>query len=115
MTHDDMRLLADLSEKVARDIERLNKIEHGEKYVLQVAEVQAVVQQITLIINQEVSDEHVIERVAERLQQLSMTGGCFISVRSETNSCKKHFIDGAILSEIFYLEINGCCFGVCMC
>jgi hypothetical protein len=70
MTQDDLRFLADLSEKVARDIERLNKIEHGEKYVLQVAEVQAVVQQITLIIHQEVSDEHVIERVAERLQQL---------------------------------------------
>jgi hypothetical protein len=33
MTHDDMRLMADLSEKVARDIERMNKIEHG--HVLQ--------------------------------------------------------------------------------
>lgn len=70
MTQDDLRFLADLSEKVARDIERLNKIEHGEKYVLQVAEVQTVVQQITLIIHQEISDEHVIERVAERLQKL---------------------------------------------
>lgn len=70
MTQDDMRFLADLSEKVARDIERLNKIEHGEKYVLQITEVQAVVQQITLIIHQEIADEKVVERVANRLQQL---------------------------------------------
>jgi hypothetical protein len=69
-TVDDMRLLADISEKVARDIERLNKIEHGEKYVLQIAEVQAVVQQITLIIHQEIADGRVVERVASRLQQL---------------------------------------------
>jgi hypothetical protein len=62
--------LADLSEKVARDIERLNKIEHGEKYVLQIAEVQAVVQQITLIIHQEIADGRVVERVANRLQLL---------------------------------------------
>lgn len=70
MTQDDMRLMAEISEKVARDIERLNKIEHGDKYVLQIAEVQAVVQQITLIIHQEVSDERVVQRVANRLQEL---------------------------------------------
>lgn len=70
MSQDDMRFLAELSEKVSRDIERLNKIEQGEKYVIQVAEVQAIVQQITLIIHQEVTDLKVIERVADRLQQL---------------------------------------------
>lgn len=70
MSQDDMRFLADMSDKVARDIERLNKIEQGEKYVIQVAEVQAVVRQITLIIHEEITDENVIERVADRLQQL---------------------------------------------
>ncbi|KIL36217.1 hypothetical protein SD71_09735 [Cohnella kolymensis] len=70
MSPDDIRFFADLSEKVSRDIERLNKIEHGEKYILQVAEVQAVVQQITLIIHQEITDDYVIERVASRLSQL---------------------------------------------
>jgi hypothetical protein len=71
MAESDMRFLADLSEKVARDIERLNKIEHGEKFVLKVEEVQAVVQQITFIINQEIQDEEVVERIANRLQHLS--------------------------------------------
>jgi hypothetical protein len=71
MAEADMRFLADLSEKVARDIERLNKIEHGEKFVLKVEEVQAVVQQITFIINQEIQDEEVVERIANRLQHLS--------------------------------------------
>lgn len=70
MSEFDMRFLADLSEKVSRDIERLNKIEHGEKYVLQIGEVQAIVQQITLIVHQEITDDRVVERIATRLQQL---------------------------------------------
>jgi hypothetical protein len=70
MAEADMRFLADLSEKVARDIERLNKIEHGEKFVLKVEEVQAIVQQITFIIQQELDDESVTDRIASRLQQL---------------------------------------------
>jgi hypothetical protein len=70
MTEADMRFLADLSEKVARDIERLNKIEHGEKFVLKVEKVQAVVKQITLIVHQEIRNEKVVERIANRLQQL---------------------------------------------
>lgn len=39
-------------------------------YVLQITEVQAIVQQITLIVHQEVADERVVQRVAARLQQL---------------------------------------------
>lgn len=67
---EDAEVLAGLSEKVSKDIERLQKIEHGEKYVLQVAEVQAVVNQITVIIRQEVQDTATVERLAKRLQEV---------------------------------------------
>lgn len=65
---EDAEVLAGLSERVSKDIERLNKIEHGERYVLQVEEVQAVINQITLIIRQEIHDPATVERLAERLR-----------------------------------------------
>lgn len=67
---EDAEVLAGLSEKVSKDIERLNKIEYGEKYVLQVEEVQAVINQITVIIKQEIQDPAVVERVAKKLQEV---------------------------------------------
>lgn len=70
MTESDLKFLTELSEKVSRDIERLNKIEHGEKFVLRVEEVQAVVQQITVMIRQEIDDDNLVSRLAGRLQQL---------------------------------------------
>lgn len=70
LSPEDAEILAGLSEKVSKDIERLNKIEHGEKYVLQVEEVQAVINQITVIIRQEVKDQATVERLAKRLQEV---------------------------------------------
>ncbi len=65
---EDAEMLAGLSEKVSRDIERLNKIEHGEKYILQVEEVQSLINQVVVIIRQEVQDAATVKRLAERLQ-----------------------------------------------
>lgn len=70
LTAEDTKFLSELSERVSRDIERQHKIEHGEKYVLQVEEVQAVVQQITTIVIQEVRDQEIVERIGNRLQDL---------------------------------------------
>jgi len=67
----DLDVLAGLSDKVSKDIERLNKIEHGQKYVLQVEEVQAVINQIVLIIQQEVADTDTVHRLSGRLQEVS--------------------------------------------
>ncbi len=68
VSNEDAAILATLSERASRNIERLHKLEHGEKYILQVEEVQTVVNQITLIIQQEISDPALVERIADRLQ-----------------------------------------------
>lgn len=67
---EDSEMLTMISEKVSRDIERLHKLENGEKYVLQIEEVQAVVNQIVIIIREEVQDQALLERLAGKLQEV---------------------------------------------
>jgi len=69
-TDEDLTQLATLSEKITKAIERWHKITFGEKYVLQVEEVQTIINQMTVIIKQEVKDPVVIERLSQRLQEV---------------------------------------------
>ncbi|MFW5987868.1 MAG: hypothetical protein ACOCQA_00345 [bacterium] len=71
----ELNLNADLAEtlnkiadKLGRNIERRQKIEEGEKYILQVEEVQRLVQQVTVIIREEIEDPKIISRISERLE-----------------------------------------------
>jgi hypothetical protein len=69
-TDEDLTQLATLSEKITKAIERWHKITFGEKYVLQVEEVQTIINQMTVIIKQEVKDPVIIERLSQRLQEV---------------------------------------------
>lgn len=65
-------LLVNLTERIGRNIERLAKIEQGEKYVLQVEDVQKVVRQVVAILEQEIGDAETLKRIARRLEGLSV-------------------------------------------
>ncbi len=62
--------MAGIGEKLGRNIERLNKIEEGEKYILRIEEIQQIVQQVVLVIRQEVQDPETVEKIGSRLQEL---------------------------------------------
>lgn len=61
-------VLAGIGDKLGRNIERLHKLEEGEKYILKVEEVQRLVQQVVIIIREEVKDSETVQRVGKRLQ-----------------------------------------------
>jgi len=74
---DELNLNPDLSktlntiaDKLGKNIQRRQKVEEGEKYILQVEEVQQVVQQIVLIIKKEVHDQKKIDRITAKLGEL---------------------------------------------
>lgn len=71
-TDEDIQHLSTLSERITKAIERWHKITFGEKYILQVEQVQILVNQVVHIIRQEIKDESVIERIANRLQNLRL-------------------------------------------
>lgn len=60
--------LSGIADKLSRCIERYHKITEGEKYVLQVEEVQKVVEQVVIIVREEVRDPATVERIGNRLQ-----------------------------------------------
>lgn len=60
--------LSGIADQLGRNIERRQKIEEGEKYILKVEEVQQQVKQITVIIREEVSDADAITRIGHRLK-----------------------------------------------
>ncbi len=62
--------LSGIADKLGRNIERRQKVEEGEKYILQVEEVQQLVEQITVIIREEVSDADAITRIGSRLKEV---------------------------------------------
>ncbi len=62
------RTLNDIADKLGRNIERRQKVEEGEKYILQVDEVQRIINQVILIIKEEVKDSEVVQRIGRRLK-----------------------------------------------
>jgi len=65
-----IRVLNEIADKIGRNIERLNKIEVGEKYVLEIREVQNIVNQVVMIVQEEIKDQQVIKRIAGKLQEV---------------------------------------------
>jgi len=63
--------LCDIGDKLGRNIERRQKVEEGEKYILQIEEVQSIVNQVVVIVQEEVKDPAVIDKVGTRLKELS--------------------------------------------
>lgn len=64
------KTLNTLADKLGRNIERRQKVEEGEKYILEVTEVQNIVNQVVTIVNEEVSDRTAIKRIAGRLKKV---------------------------------------------
>lgn len=62
--------LSSLADKLGRNIERRQKVEEGEKYILQIEEVQRIIEQVVIIIKEEISEIDVINNIAERLEGL---------------------------------------------
>ncbi|TDA64505.1 MAG: hypothetical protein D9V47_13800 [Clostridia bacterium] len=69
-TDEDISHLTTLSEKITKAIERWHKVAFGEKYILQIEEIQTLINQIVVIIRQEVHDPATVERLAKRLQEV---------------------------------------------
>jgi len=65
------KTLSDIGDKLGKNIERRQKVEEGEKYILQIEEVQNVVNQVVVIVQEEVKDPAVIDKVGTRLKELS--------------------------------------------
>lgn len=62
-------VVAGIADKLGRNTERHFKITEGEKYILQIEEVQKVVEQVVLIVREEVKDPATAQRIGARLQQ----------------------------------------------
>jgi len=62
--------LNNLADKLGRNIERRQKIEEGEKYILQIEEVQNIVNQVVVIVKEEIHDKRKIEKIAKRLKEV---------------------------------------------
>lgn len=65
------KTLCDIGDKLGKNIERRQKVEEGEKYILQVEEVQQMMNQVVVILREELTDPAVIDKVGSRLKELS--------------------------------------------
>lgn len=72
LTEETAQGLISIADKLTKAIERWHKLTYGEKFVLQVEQVQVLVEQIVHIIREEIDDPAAIERVAKRLQEVKM-------------------------------------------
>src|SRR5690554_3423726 len=63
-----IKVLNELADKLGRNTERLNKIEVGQKYVLEIREVQNIVNQVVMVVEQEVEDPKIIKKIAGKLK-----------------------------------------------
>jgi len=72
LTEETAQGLITIAEKLTRAIERWHKVTYGEKFILQVEQVQTLIEQITVIIRQEVQDAEIVERIARRLQGVKL-------------------------------------------
>ena len=72
LTEETAQGLITIAEKLTKAIERWHKLTYGEKFVLQVEQVQVLVEQIVHIIREEIDDPTAVERVAKRLQEVKM-------------------------------------------
>jgi hypothetical protein len=62
------KTLNTLADKLGRNIERRQKVEEGEKYILEVTEVKNIVNQVVTIVNEEIRDDSTVKRIAGRLK-----------------------------------------------
>lgn len=74
ITEDTAESLAGLIEKLTRGIERWYKVTYGEKYILQVEQVQALILAVASVVDDEIADQATVDRIAARLQQLPIRG-----------------------------------------
>lgn len=65
-------LLATLTERIGRNIERLHKLEVGERYILEVSDVQRIIGQVTAVLQEEIDDPALLHRIGERLGGLKL-------------------------------------------
>lgn len=65
------KTLNTLADKLGRNIERRQKVEEGEKYILEITEVQNIVNQVVTIVDEEVKDGEAVKRIAGRLKDVS--------------------------------------------
>lgn len=63
--------LSNISDKLTRCIEKYFKVAEGEKFVLEITQVQQIIEQITIVIREEVKDPATVGRIASRLQEVS--------------------------------------------
>lgn len=74
LTKKDVTPLVDLLVKTEKEtvtaIEKLHKIMHGETHTIKLESVQLLLQQVVDVINEEVPDERVRQRIAVKLQKL---------------------------------------------
>lgn len=61
--------LCSIGDKLGKNIERRQKVEEGEKYILQIEQVQNIVNQIVIIIQEEVKDPRIIESIGTKLEK----------------------------------------------
>lgn len=61
----------DLSEKISRNIERLQRIEEGEKYTVSIELLSAMASRVADIVAEYVDDEVVLLKVSRRLQSIT--------------------------------------------
>jgi len=64
------KTLNTLADKLGRNIERRQKVEEGEKYILEVTEVKNIVNQVVTIVNEEIRDDSAVKRIAGRLKEV---------------------------------------------
>lgn len=64
------KTLNSLADKLGRNVERRQKVEEGEKYVLEVREVQNIVNQVVMIVKDEIEDPKVVKKIAGKLQEV---------------------------------------------
>jgi len=64
------KTLNSLADKLGRNIERRQKVEEGEKYILQVEEVQNIVNQVVMVVKQEIDDKNTIKKIAGKLKKV---------------------------------------------
>lgn len=63
--------LAGIGDKLGKNIERRQKVEEGEKYILQIEQVQSIVNQVVVIIQEEIRDPETLERIGNRLEGIT--------------------------------------------
>ena len=64
------KTLNSLADKLGRNVERRHKVEVGQKYVLEIREIQNIVNQVVMIVKDEIEEPKVIKKIAGKLKEV---------------------------------------------